>query len=392
VKRKYVALLFVVGVALLVAWVARNTYWDEVDFPTPPKGEAARNPFYATQRFAVQLGAHAAWDRVLSIPSPESVIVLSSWNWNVNQKRRAALERWVESGGRLVIDWALMGDPSDFEEWSGIARDYPEEKENVDADTDHDTDAAQQHVPRPCHKLNEKKGDSTSARQYWLCDFDENSFLTSERTVDWSLSNEDGAQAMRVSVGRGSVTVVNAASFRGRGIFDGDHGWLFIAATQLRRGEDVHFLSEEEQPSLLALLWIYGSPVVVLAFVLVGLALWRGGVRFGPLAAPPPSGRRSLAEQIRGTGQFVIRHNGGEALHSAAVRALDEAARRRVSGYAGLSARERAEALADLTGFDRNALAAAIYHPGLRGPHELRSTIGLLEAARRLVQQPRPAR
>jgi hypothetical protein len=154
----------------------------------------------------------------------------------------------------------------------------------------------------------------------------------------------------------------------------------------------VHFLSEEEQPSLLALLWIYGSPVVVLAFVLVGLALWRGGVRFGPLAAPPSSGRRSLAEQIRGTGQFVIRHNGGEALHSAAVRALDEAARRRVSGYAGLSARERAEALADLTGFDRNALAAAIYHPGLRGPHELRSTIGLLEAARRLVQQPRPAR
>ena len=121
-KRRYVALLFVVGVALLVAWVARNTYWDEVDFPTPLKGEAARNPFYATQRFAEQLGAHAAWDRVLSIPSPESVIVLSSWNWNVNQRRRAALERWVESGGRLVIDWALMGDPSDFER---VVRDRP---------------------------------------------------------------------------------------------------------------------------------------------------------------------------------------------------------------------------------------------------------------------------
>lgn len=391
-KRKYVALLVVVGVALLVPWVARNTYWDDVDFPTPPKGEAARNPFYATERFAEQLGAHASWDRVLSIPSPESVIVLSSWNWNVNQGRRAALERWVESGGRLVIDWALMGDPSDFEQWSGIARDYPEEQENVEADIDRDTDAVQQHVPHPCHKLNEKTGDSTNARQYWLCDFDENSFLTSDRTIDWSLSNEDGAQAMRVSVGRGSVTVVNASPFRGRAIFDGDHGWLFVAATQLRRGDDVHFLSEEEQPSLLALVWIYGGPVVVLAFALVGLALWRGGVRFGPLAAPPPSGRRSLAEQIRGTGQFVIRHDGGEALHSAAVRALDEAAQRRVSGYAGLSARERAEALADLTGFDRNALAAAIYHPGLRGPHELGSTISLLEAARRLVQPPRPAR
>jgi hypothetical protein len=48
--------------------------------------------------------------------------------------------------------------------------------------------------------------------------------------------------------------------------------------------------------------------------------------------------------------------------------------------------------LADLTGFDRNALAAAIYHPGLRSPHELRSTIGLLEAARRIVQHSRLAR
>jgi hypothetical protein len=392
VKRKYVALLFVVGLALLAVWVARNTYWDEVEFPTPPKGEAARNPFYATQRFAEQLGAHAAWDRVLSIPSPESVIVLSSWNWNVNQTRRAALERWVESGGRLVIDWALMGDPSDFEEWSGIVRDYPEAKHSVDADTDSNTHATQQHLSHPCHKLSEKKGDSTSTRQYWLCDFDEESFLTSARTVDWSLSNEDRAQAMRVSVGRGSVTVVNASSFRGRGIFDGDHGWLFVAATQLRRGDDVHLLSEEEQPSLLALIWMYGRPVVVLTFVLVGLVLWRGGVRFGPLAGPPPSGRRSLAEQIRGTGQFAIRHNGGEALHSAAVRALDEAAQRRLSGYAGLSARERAEALGRLTGFDPTALAAAIYHPGLRAPHELRSTIGLLEAARRVVQQPRRAR
>ena len=56
------------------------------------------------------------------------------------------------------------------------------------------------------------------------------------------------------------------------------------------------------------------------------------------------------------------------------------------------TSKSRAEALADLTGFDRNALAAAIYHPGLRSPQELRSTIGLLEAARRMVQQPRFAR
>ena len=382
-KNKHVALLLVIGLAFLAVWVARNTYWDELDFPAAPRGEAARNPFYATQRFAENLGARTAWDRVLTVPSSSAVIVLSSWNWNVNQTRRSALERWVESGGRLVIDAELRGDAADFEEWSGIVREYSDEDEKAAPDGQ---------LPHPCHQLTAQKGDSIDTRQYWLCDFDEESFLSTERTAEWTLSYEGRAQAMRVAVGRGSVTVINASTVRYRGVFDGDHAWLFVAATQLRRDDDIHFLSEEAHPSLLALIWIYGGPVVVLMLALIVLALWRGAVRFGPLAAAPPSGRRSLAEQIRGTGQFVLRHNGGEALHSAAVRALDEAAQRRVSGYPSLSARDRAEALADLTGFDRNALAAAIYHPGLRSPHELRSTIGLLEAARRIVQQPRLAR
>jgi hypothetical protein len=145
----------------------------------------------------------------------------------------------------------------------------------------------------------------------------------------------------------------------------------------------VHFLSEGEHPSLLALLWHHAASVVVLALTLVGLGLWRGAVRLGPLAAPPLQGRRSLAEQIRGTGLFALRHGGGESLHAASVRALEESAARRVSGYARLSVGERAAAIARLTGFERDALAKAIYHPGLRHPHELRSTIALVETARR---------
>ena len=184
-KQKHVALLFVIGLAFLAVWVARNTYWDEVDFPTAPKGEAARNPFYATQRFAEELGARTAWDRVLTVPSPGSVIVLSSWNWNVNQTRRSALERWVESGGRLVLDSELTGDAADFEEWSGIVREYSDEDESADTDANQAAHAGQ--LPHPCHQLKEQKGDSIGTRQYWFCDFDEESFLSTERTAEWTL-------------------------------------------------------------------------------------------------------------------------------------------------------------------------------------------------------------
>ena len=107
--------------------------------------------------------------------------------------------------------------------------------------------------------------------------------------------------------------------------------------------------------------------------------------RFGPLVEPPPGARRSLAEQIRGTGQFALRHGAGDALHAACARALQEAAKRRIAGYLHLSAGERLSALARVTGFDRHALAAALHHAGSRRSHELRNTIALMEAARRQV-------
>jgi hypothetical protein len=373
----------VVGVALVIlgVWIARNTEWTDVQLPTSLKGEAATDPFYAAERFARSLGARASWDRVLTVPPTTSVIVLSDWRWNLIESRRVALERWVESGGRLVVDAGLFSEGDVFEKWSGIDWHWRKPAETKGPSP----------VGRyPCKKFREE-GTSvpggSSPDLHWMCEVDDESTLVTTAPAVWALRDERGAdvQAMRVAVGKGTVTVLNTSPFTYRSLLDGDHGWLFVAATDLRRGDDVRFLSEESHASLLALLWIYGRPVVLLSFVLIGFALWRGGIRFGPLAAIPEPARRSLAEQIRGTGQFALRHGSGDALHAAAVRALDEAAERRVSNYARLSAKERAARLSEITGFDRNALAAAIYHPGLRRSHELRSTIGLLEAARRIL-------
>jgi hypothetical protein len=216
-----------------------------------------------------------------------------------------------------------------------------------------------------------------------LCDSDEISSLNSQRIPMWALRAQTGIQVMRVAIGRGSVTRINAAPFRYRSLFDGDHGWLFVAATQLHRGDEVHFLSEDH-PSLLALLWQYGAPVLVLALTLVLLVLWRDAARFGPLAAPPPSARRSLAEQIAGTGRFIMRHGSGDRLLAAARRALDEAAVRRVRRYAHLPADERTAVLARFVGVDQQALADAVQSRALR-PHELRAAIALLERARRHI-------
>jgi hypothetical protein len=131
---------------------------------------------------------------------------------------------------------------------------------------------------------------------------------------------------------------------------------------------------------------------VALGLALVISLLWRGAVRFGPLGPPQTATRRSLADQIRGTGQLALRHGDGPALVDASVRALHEAAMRRVKHYRQLRTRERAIALSRLTGFDQKALAAAIRHSPSDGAPELRRTIALLEAARRQTATERTGR
>jgi hypothetical protein len=374
-RTAFVWLIVGAFLAVLVVWISRNTYWADLSVPMPLKGEAARNPFYSAQRFAEQLGARTAWDRELTIPSTDAVIVLSDWHWSLIARRRQALEHWVESGGRLVVDGSLIAE-QEFAQWSGIVR-------KIDLEKLKEKDREE---PEDCRTFQQEHGASQgSPESYSICNVFGLSFLTSNETPAWSLRDESQTQAMRVRRGRGSVTVVNANPFGGRDLFEGDHARLFVAAAQLRRGDDIHFLSENDHASLLTLLWRYGSPVVVLSLVLVALALWRGWIRFGPPAPRLSAARRSLAEQIRGTGQFALKQGSGEALHAASVRALDEAAERRLPGFARLPAEERAAALEGLTGFDRHGLAEAIYHPRLRRPHELRSTIARIEGARRQI-------
>jgi hypothetical protein len=378
-RRLVITALVIVSVAAIGWWTANNTHWAETTIPMPLRGEALRNPFYAAQRFAESLGARTAWDRAFSAPASDGIIVLSGWHWTLSVKRRASLERWVESGGRLVVAGYLSGGEAEFAAWSGIVRRY--RKPNKD-----EADFNDRETPcRPFQEDGDASGSAATGGTRLLCDVTSMSSLITNKRATWTLRDSSGVQAARVPVGEGSVTVINAELFRYRNLLDGDHAHVFVAATGLRRRDDLRFLSEDDYPSLVALAWRYGAPGMLLALGVVALYLWRRAVRFGPLAAPPERARRSLAEQIRGTGSFAWRHGGGESLHAACVRALDEAAKRRIPGYGRSSPKERAAAVAQLTGFEWLALSAAVHDSRARDGHELRSTIALLEEARRRI-------
>jgi hypothetical protein len=389
VKRNYLTtVLVLLALGAIGLWIARNTHWEEVDERTPPKGEAATNPFYSAQHLAEALGAHTRLrHEVVTLPATHAVMVMTFWNWGLIPERSHRIEQWVRDGGRLVVSGGVTIDET-FDNWTGVKQvPWKEEKGHV---------SRLATCPPLTRRLTVDPAPtgvspaSSSQEHFDICQYFGTHELSTTRKFSWRLRDRDGhTRALRIPIGRGSVTLINVPIFGNLDLLCGDSGLLFTAATQLRRGDDVEFLSDGNGGSLLALLWSYGWPVIVLAGLLIVLWLWRAGVRFGPLVAAADPARRSLAEQIRGTGQFIVRFGGGKALYAATARALNEAASRRVPRYERLSGEERVAALASLTGLGSAELSAALDDPAARRPKEIRKTIAFLEAARRRIAHTR---
>src|SRR5690349_2456541 len=120
-KRHHVIWLVLgASLAALVTWIVRNTYWEEVTLPATLRGDAARYPLYAAEMLAKQLGARTSRHSVFPAAAADSVIYLSDWTWDLGNVRRREVERWVESGGRLVVDNSVYIQQDIFQRWSGI--------------------------------------------------------------------------------------------------------------------------------------------------------------------------------------------------------------------------------------------------------------------------------
>ncbi|HVJ28982.1 MAG TPA: hypothetical protein VNA66_01625, partial [Gammaproteobacteria bacterium] len=119
-------IVLVVFVLLVVGLVVSNTTWGEVEIPTPLRGDAAKNPFYAAQKLVETLGATSERRESLDDTPSDAVVVLSTWGWDIDRARREGFERWVEAGGRLVVDAALISGTDAFETWSGVSHERRE--------------------------------------------------------------------------------------------------------------------------------------------------------------------------------------------------------------------------------------------------------------------------
>jgi len=215
----------------------------------------------------------------------------------------------------------------------------------------------------------------------------------------WGLVNAQGAFALRVPVGRGEVTgtaialpVANQNEAKrsleglrvGTSLTDEDNALTVAAILDLPSHRRVVYVEDEAREPLRTWIWRHARAPLLLAVAAIALALWRLVVRFGPREAAHAQARRSMGEQVRGTGAFIASHEPA-ALHAATRHALDAAARARVEGWHDLDDAERVDALHARTALDRATLAAALRPAARASAAQWLAATSLLEQARRAL-------
>lgn len=215
-----------------------------------------------------------------------------------------------------------------------------------------------------------------------------------DRDPTWALQGDDGIEMMRVPVGSGSVTLIGTQSilYNDQALVE-DNPLVLAAALQVRPDSEIWFVdglgrkSHKPSPSISSWLWKNAWVAVLVALLAAAAAVWRAATRFGPVMPPHQAHRRSMGDQVRGTGQY-LRGQGAAALHAAQVRALHEAAARVLPQYAASNGPARVRAISRATRIDAESLERAMALPGEDAANRFESRLALLEAARRrLLEQ-----
>ncbi|EJL76801.1 hypothetical protein PMI15_04874 [Polaromonas sp. CF318] len=387
-------LILVLLAVLLLAggiWLVSATEWVDVDVPTPAKGEALTNPLYATEKLLGALGAKVVRQQSLdAMPPPQARLVLVSHNWDLFPERVQRLRAWVAQGGHLVIPGFLVRHKS-LAGWLPITQENAIRPQTITPARPFDK-AAKDMDCRAVEEPAEVAASYGDSRVFRVCGaYFSPQYLPANRLAAplWSLRGTVGIEAVRVQVGRGTVTVLGGWDMLSNSnLLRADNAQVAAAALQARAGAEFWFVAEEAREPFAPWLWHQAWAALLLGLLALALALWRAGVRFGPLAPSAPSHRRSMAEQVRGTARFLHMH-GPKALHAAQLRALHASAARQLPRFSQLEPARRTHEIARATGLDAQLLERA-QADRARNRGTLAADLELLETARRRLDAREP--
>lgn len=297
-------------------------------------GEAARNPLLALQRLTERMGVPAGVvKRAVEIDSlpPGSTLVLSRSRYGMTPVRIDRILRWIENGGRLIVEAEPVGERDALLEALRVERrEAPAGKGLTEV------------------KL---KGYDRPFRVALVP-------MTLSGGLAQGYSSSSGAATAVLQFDHGSGGVIVLPSFyfmKNYTLGDADHAAYAWALLRFSPGRPVALTRvmiapRFERPSLLAWLAHDALPAVAGAGVLLVLWLVRKARRFGPIVPQHETGRRRLLDHLRASGRFEWSVHAAPKLLAAAREACLANIAKARPALAGIPPEERAARFAALTG------------------------------------------
>ena len=332
--------------------------------PTP---EARANPYLAAEQFLRKQGLNVQRADGLAVlkdlPSVGQTLLLLGDRNRMTPKQAERLLAWAAKGGHLLFVAERLWDEQDGKSGDllldslGIQQ-YESETLDKDASAAPDKHASAEQPTEP--ELDAPAADEDSAYPeltqlylenedapaYFNFDTDFHLYDAENRAHAWA--NSDAAtHLLQLYHGDGLISVVSDSwIWQNQSIGEYDNAWLLWYMTQ---DSNVTLLYRADRDDLFSLLLEHFPHALVALALLLAFGLWHLGMRQGPLLLPASRNRRQLQEHLRGSADFLLRHNGQQGLLQGLQQDIQRRARHRHPGFERLAVAEQWQILSRLT-------------------------------------------
>jgi len=384
------AVLLVLGVVGYYLYTHLTPYPETIEHGPAP--EVRANPYLGAETYlrgrGLKVNAARGLEVLDQLPSQGNTLILLGSRENLTPSQTTRLLDWASRGGHLVVTAERLWDEEegksgdllldrlgvqqflteDLDKDKGSAK--PEDKPSAEstapeepaeqpvapaADNAEATESAEEEDPYP--KLTKLYLENEKAPAY--IDFDTEYHLFDSKNLAYAWANSsDATHLLQLQQGQGLVTVLTDNwIWQNNQLSDYDNAWLLWYLTQ---DNSVTLVYRADGDSLFTLLTRYFPQALVACALLLALALWRQGLRQGPLQPSPARGRRQLEEHLRAGADFVLRQRGQIALLQGLQRDILRRARQRQPGFERLPVAEQWQTLGRMTRLPVSAISQAM--------------------------------
>ena len=368
-----------------------------------PAPEVKNNPYLAAEHFLRQQGRKVqradSLEVLANLASKGQTLIMLGSRENLTPKQTARLQQWTAKGGHLIViaerlwdkeqntSGDLLLDPLGIEQHMSDDLDKEEEPQPTptpaqasteestantdksDSDSDSDSESAPSDAAKNQPDAPEKPKYPELTQLYLenedapaYIDFDTDFHLTDSQDLAHAWANSsDSTHMLQLDQGDGLLTVLTDNwIWQNANIGDYDNAWLLWYLTQ---DSEVTLLYRADREDLFSLLLKHFPQALLALSLLLAASLWAAGLRQGPLQQPVSHGRRQLAEHLRSSADFQLRHAGQRSLLQGLQRDIQRRARRRHPGFERLAVAEQWQTLGRLTRLTPRAVAQAMRPP-----------------------------